>query len=117
VKVGRWDSTALSLVEDGFIKFGENQTESHRVGVSVQAMTRHVNGRRRTSRRQRGGYGQVDGPGLLPDPLSDVVDYGGALILAVGCTPGGTPFGPCVEIVDGELRFPDEEHLDPRAES
>jgi hypothetical protein len=43
------------------------------------------------------------------DPLRHVVEYGGELIFAVGSTPGGAPFGPRVEIVDGELRFPEEE--------
>jgi hypothetical protein len=34
------------------------------------------------------------------------------LFLAVGYTPGGAPFGPRVEIVDGELVFPDELPVD-----
>lgn len=51
-----------------------------------------------------------------PDPLEDVFAYGGELIYAVGFTPGGLPFGPRVEIVDGELRFPDEEPTDLEAE-
>ena len=32
---------------------------------------------------------------------------GGEVIFAVGFTLGRAPFGPCVEIVDGELRLPD----------
>jgi hypothetical protein len=46
------------------------------------------------------------------DPLEDVFEYGGELIFAVGFTPGGAPYGPRVEIVDGELRFQDDEPLD-----
>jgi hypothetical protein len=46
------------------------------------------------------------------DPFEDVVECGGELIFAVGFTSGGAPFGPRVEIVDGELRFPDDERLD-----
>ena len=46
------------------------------------------------------------------DPVDDVVEVGGELFLAVGYTPGGAPFGPRVEIVDGELVFPDELALD-----
>jgi hypothetical protein len=46
------------------------------------------------------------------DPLEDVFESGGELFVAVGCTPGGAPFGPRVEIVDGELVFPDEPPLD-----
>jgi hypothetical protein len=61
--------------------------------------------RRRKSRREPRGHAAVEGP----DPLRDVVECGGELIFAVGFTPGGAPFGPRVEIVDGELRFPDEE--------
>jgi hypothetical protein len=45
------------------------------------------------------------------DPLQDVFESGGELFLAVGYTPGGAPFGPRVEIVDGELVFPDEPSL------
>ena len=46
---------------------------------------------------------------VLPrDPLEDVFESGGELFLAVGYTPGGAAFGPRVEIVDGELTFPDE---------
>jgi hypothetical protein len=50
------------------------------------------------------------------NPLEDVFESGGELYLAVGYTPGGFPFGPRVEVVDGELRFPDDELLDLRAE-
>jgi hypothetical protein len=46
------------------------------------------------------------------DPLDDLFESGGELFLAVGYTPGGAPFGPRVEIVDGELMFPDEPPLD-----
>jgi hypothetical protein len=46
------------------------------------------------------------------DPLEDVYESGGELFLAVGYTSGGAPFGPRVEIVDGELVFPDEPPLD-----
>ena len=46
------------------------------------------------------------------DPLEDVFESGGELFLAIGSTPGGAPFGPRVEIVDGELAFPDESPLD-----
>jgi hypothetical protein len=60
------------------------------------------------SRRRRHDRPAVD----RLDPLQDVVEYGGQLIFAVGFTSGGVPFGPRVEIVDGELRFPDEEPLD-----
>jgi hypothetical protein len=41
-----------------------------------------------------------------------VFESGGELFLAVGYTPGGAPFGPRVEIVDGELIFPDELPVD-----
>jgi hypothetical protein len=41
-----------------------------------------------------------------------VFESGGDLFLAVGCTPGGAPFGPRLEIVDGELVFPDESPVD-----
>jgi hypothetical protein len=46
------------------------------------------------------------------DLLEDVFESGGVLFLAIGCTPAGAPFGPRVEIVDGELHFPDEQPLD-----
>ena len=49
---------------------------------------------------------------LPRDPLEDVFESGGELFLAVGYTPGGAPFGPRVEIVDGELTFPDEQPVD-----
>jgi hypothetical protein len=42
------------------------------------------------------------------DPLEDVFESGGQLFLAVGYTPGGAPFGPRVEIIDGELTFPED---------
>ncbi len=67
---------------------------------------------RRPSYRHRDGSAVAD----CPDPLQDVVEYGGELIWVVGCTPGGAPFGPRVEIVDGELRFPDPEPIDLGAE-
>lgn len=51
-------------------------------------------------------------PAEQPDLLTDVVEYGGDLIFAVGFTSCGVPYGPRVEIVDGELRFP-EEPVDP----
>ena len=41
-----------------------------------------------------------------------MLESGGELYLAVGYTPGGAPFGPRVEIIDGELTFPDEPLLD-----
>ena len=44
--------------------------------------------------------------------LEDVFESGGELFLAIGSTPGGASFGPRVEIVDGELVFPDEPPLD-----
>jgi hypothetical protein len=65
-----------------------------------------------TSRRKPRHHAAVEGP----DPLRDVVAYGDELIFAVGTTPGGAPFGPRVEIVDGELRFPDDEPYDPDAD-
>lgn len=46
------------------------------------------------------------------DPLEDVFECGGELYFAVGFTPGGVPLGLRVEIVNGELRFPDDEFLD-----
>ena len=46
------------------------------------------------------------------DPLEDLFESGGDLFLAVGYTPGGAPFGPRVEIVGGELVFPDELPVD-----
>lgn len=72
-------------------------------------MARRANLRRMKSRpRRRGG---VAGAGRI-DPLEDVFEHGGELIFAVGFTPGGAPYGPRVEIVDGELRFPDDDPLD-----
>jgi hypothetical protein len=68
--------------------------------------------KRRRSKREgpprRNGQGVAD-PG---DPLEDVFESGGELFLAVGYTPGGAPFGPRVEIVDGELVFRDELPVD-----
>jgi hypothetical protein len=64
--------------------------------------------RRKARPRRRGGGANAE----RIDPLEDVFDYGGELIFAVGFTPGGAPYGPRVEIVDGELRFPDDEPLD-----
>jgi len=46
------------------------------------------------------------------DPFEDVFECAGELFVAVGYTPGGAPFGPRVEIVDGELTFPDELAID-----
>jgi hypothetical protein len=72
-------------------------------------MARRAKLRRRKSRpRRRGGAANAE----RIDPLEDVFEYGGELIFAVGFTPGGAPYGPRVEIVDGELRFPDDEPLD-----
>ncbi len=72
-------------------------------------MARRAKLRRSKSRpRRRGGAANAE----RIDPLDDVFEYGGELIFAVGFTPGGTPYGPRVEIVDGELRFPDDESLD-----
>jgi hypothetical protein len=51
-------------------------------------------------------------PAAPHDPLEDVFEAGGQLFLAVGYTPGGAPFGPRVEIVNGELVFPDEPPVD-----
>jgi hypothetical protein len=64
--------------------------------------------RRKFCPRRRGGAANTE----RIDPLEDVFEYGGELIFAVGFTPGGAPYGPRVEIVDGELRFPDDEPLD-----
>ena len=67
--------------------------------------------RRRSSRG--GSHGRATrGLPELPDPLEDVFESGGELFLAVGYTPGGAPFGPRVEVADGELVFPDEPRLD-----
>jgi hypothetical protein len=65
-------------------------------------------------RSTRGGFRLRAAPGLSDprDPLEDVFESGGELFLAVGYTPGGAPFGPRVEIVDGELVFPDEPPVD-----
>ena len=72
-------------------------------------MARRAKLRRRKSRpRRRGAAANAE----RIDPLEDVFEYGGELIFAVGFTPGGAPYGPRVEIVDGELRFPDDEPLD-----
>ena len=45
-------------------------------------------------------------------PFENVLESGGELFLAIGYTPGGAPFGPRVELVDGELTFPDELEID-----
>jgi hypothetical protein len=69
----------------------------------------------RARRRRRADRGGSRAAGGLPEPrnpLEDVFESGGELFLAVGYTPGGAPFGPRVEIVDGELVFPDEPALD-----
>ena len=71
-------------------------------------MVRRAKHRRTKSRRRRR---EQAASGERIDPFEDVVEYGGELIFAVGFTPGGAPFGPRVEIVDGELRFPDDERL------
>ena len=47
------------------------------------------------------------------DPLEDVFESGGELFLAIGYTPGGAPFGPRVEIADGELRRIATAHSEP----
>jgi hypothetical protein len=70
--------------------------------------------RRRTESQRRRRVGAASGERI--DPFEDVVEYGGELIFAIGVTPGGAPFGPRVEIADGELRFPDDERLDLDAE-
>jgi len=77
-------------------------------------MARRANLRRRQSRPgRRGGAANAE----PIDPLEDVFECGGELIFAVGFTPGGAPYGPRVEIVDGELRFPgDDEPLDLNSE-
>jgi hypothetical protein len=68
-------------------------------------------GKRR--RAKRGGPLRRSKPIAEPrDLLDDVFESGGDLFLAVGYTPGGAPFGPRVEIVDGELVFPDELPVD-----
>ena len=69
-------------------------------------------GKRR--RGKRGGPLRRPRPGIAEprDPLDDVFESGGELFLAVGYTPGGAPFGPRVEIVDGELVFPEELPMD-----
>jgi hypothetical protein len=66
--------------------------------------------KRRNSKR----CGSRAGPSAIEprDPLEDIFESGGELFLAVGYTPGGAPFGPRVEIVDGELTFPDELPID-----
>lgn len=68
--------------------------------------------RRRSTRR---GSGRLPGPGSAEprDPFAEVFESGGELFLAVGYTPGGAPFGPRVEIVEGEPSFPDESQVDP----
>lgn len=72
-------------------------------------MARRAKPRRRKSRpRRRDRVANAEGI----NPLEDLFEYGGELIFAVGFTPGGAPYGPRVEIVDGELRFPDDEPLD-----
>lgn len=76
-------------------------------------MARHTKLRRRKSRpRHYGGAANAE----RIDPLEDVFEYGGELIFAVGFTPGGAPYGPRVEIADGELRFPDDEPQDLKTE-
>jgi hypothetical protein len=77
-------------------------------------MARRAKQRRTQARRRRREHAANTD---RVDPLEDVVEYAGQLIFAVGFTPGGAPFGPRVEIVDGELRFPDEEPLDLDAEA
>jgi hypothetical protein len=69
---------------------------------------------RRRRRSDRGGSRGRAARGLPEprDPLEDVFESGGELFLAIGYTPGGAPFGPRVEIVDGELVFPDEPALE-----
>jgi hypothetical protein len=74
-------------------------------------MARRAKPRRRNSRPRRRDRAAN---AARTDQLEDVFEYGGELIFAVGFTPGGAPYGPRVEIVDGELHFPDDEplHLD-----
>jgi hypothetical protein len=72
-------------------------------------MARRAKRRRRRGDRQR-RRGPVDDARL--DVFADVVECGGQLYLAQGFTPAGFPFGPRVEIVDGELRFLDDELRD-----
>jgi len=67
-------------------------------------------GKRRRS--QRGGSLRRAERGQPRDPFEDVFESGGELFLAVGYTPGGAPFGPRVEILDGEFTFPDELAID-----
>lgn len=72
-------------------------------------------GQARKRRRSGSGGSQRRVSRGLPeprDPLEDIFESGGELFLAVGYTPGGAPFGPRVEIVDGELVFPDEPPVD-----
>ena len=76
-------------------------------------MARRAKPRGRKSRPRRGDRAAN---AERPDPLEDVFEYGEELMFAVGFTPGGAPYGPRVEIVDGELHFPDDEPLDLDAE-
>jgi hypothetical protein len=71
----------------------------------------------RARKRRRAGRGGSRGRAAqgLPeprDPLEDVFESGGELFVAIGYTSGGALFGPRVEIVDGELVFPDEPPLE-----
>lgn len=66
------------------------------------------------SRKRRGGTGPR-GPSGNPeeiDPLDSVVECGGELYYAVDFTPAGFPIGPRVEIINGELHFPDDQNLE-----
>jgi hypothetical protein len=68
--------------------------------------------KRRTSKRRSSPRRVGPGTPEPRDPLEDVFESGGDLFLAVGYTPGGAPFGPRVEIVNGELVFPEESPVD-----
>jgi hypothetical protein len=68
--------------------------------------------KRRTSKRRSSSRRVGPGAPEPRDPLEDVFESGGELFLAVGYTPGGAPFGPRVEIVNGELVFPEELPVD-----
>jgi hypothetical protein len=70
--------------------------------MSRSRKTRSV--RRRAAHRKR-----TAAPAAI-DPLEGlVVECGGELWFPVDFTPGGFPIGMRVEVVDGELRFPDLE--------
>jgi hypothetical protein len=68
--------------------------------------------RRRRIRRSQDGRRGPNGSAAPIDPPDDTVESGGALYYAVDLTPAGFPIGPRVPIVDGRLRFLDDEILD-----